>query len=338
MNQLNDLSTTKGSAIRLVNCEKRFGNQQVLLPTDLEVQAGETLVLLGPSGCGKSTTLRIIAGLESPEPGGQVFFGSEDVTAKPIEQRDVGMVFQSYALFPNMTVRENIEYGLKVRNMPAAARAERSARLMEMVEITALADRAITQLSGGQKQRVALARAVAPQPKVLLLDEPLTALDARLRDSLRTELNQLLRQLKTTAIYVTHDQTEAMVLADRIAVMDHGRICQLGTPEQIYMKPASRFVADFIGNNNRVQRDGHEWLLRPEDIEVVSLDTDAKNDHALITAAQFMGERQALTLSIQSGPLSGQQLEAFCRSRNCPSVGSMVGIRIDPQAWNTLPA
>lgn len=240
-------------SIKLIQCSKTFGNgAPALEPIDLEVHPGETLVLLGPSGCGKTTTLRMIAGLEFPDAGGRILFGDEDVTDLPIERRGVGMVFQSYALFPNMTVGENIAYGLRIRGIAAAERLTRIDDLLELVQLQGFAQRRIDQLSGGQKQRVALARALAVEPRVLLLDEPLTALDAKLRESLRADLNSLLRKLGITAIYVTHDQGEAMALGDRIVVMERGRIAQIGSPQEIYYQPANLFVADFIGNMNRI--------------------------------------------------------------------------------------
>ena len=252
--------------IRLRGCGKHFGGQRVLEAMDLDIAAGETVVLLGPSGCGKTTTLRIVAGLEAPDAGGVVQFGDEDVTARPIERRRVGMVFQNYALFPNLSVRGNVEYGLRIQrrqnglsrlsDQQISARAD---TLLEMMHLTPYADRGVSQLSGGQRQRVALARALAPEPRVLLLDEPLTALDAKLRESVRAEMDGLLRSLGVTTIYVTHDQEEAMALADRIVVMDAGRIAQIGTPREIYFEPANRHVADFIGVMNRLdglRRDG----------------------------------------------------------------------------------
>lgn len=244
----------KGVAISVRDCAKTFADgTRALMPVSFDIERGETVVFLGPSGCGKTTTLRIIAGLEEPDSGGRVLFDNEDVTPLPIERRNVGMVFQSYALFPNMSVIDNVAYGLKVRGVPTAERRRAAAEVLTMMRIDALAERRIDQLSGGQRQRVALARALAVEPRVLLLDEPLTALDAALREELRIEIDALLRRLGITAIYVTHDQTEAMVLGDRIFVMEHGRIAQIGTPRDIYFRPANRFVAEFIGTMNRLE-------------------------------------------------------------------------------------
>ena len=237
--------------IRLERCARTFDNgTRALESTDLVIYGGETLVFLGPSGCGKTTTLRLVAGLDLPDEGGRVLFDGDDVTQVPIEKRNVGMVFQSYALFPNMSVEENIAYGLKVRKVAAPARAARVREMLDMMHIGDLAQRRIGELSGGQRQRVALARAIAPQPRVLLLDEPLTALDAKLRETLRVDIDRLLRSLGITTVYVTHDQAEAMALGDRIAVMQKGRIAQIGTPEDIYRAPVNAFVADFIGTMN----------------------------------------------------------------------------------------
>src|SRR5258705_3223971 len=242
-----------GASVRIETCGKTFADgTRALEPATLDIARGETLVLLGPSGCGKTTMLRIIAGLELPDAGGRVLFDNKDMTSVPIEKRNVGMVFQSYALFPNMSVAGNIGYGLKVRRRGKAEVDARIADMLAMMRIEPLADRSIDQLSGGQRQRVALARALAVQPRALLLDEPLTALDAKLRDSLRLEIDQLLRRLGITAIYVTHDQAEAMALGDRIVVMEHGRVAQVGRPRDIYQRPATRFVADFIGTMNRI--------------------------------------------------------------------------------------
>jgi len=258
------MSEIHGVALRLETCAKTFADgTRALEPITLEVARGETVVFLGPSGCGKTTMLRIIAGLETPDAGGRVLFSGTDVTKVPIEQRNVGMVFQSYALFPNMSVAENIAYGLKIRGLARKERVARVAELVELTGISGLENRRIDQLSGGQRQRVALARAVAVRPSVLLLDEPLTALDAALRERLRGELDRLLRTLGITTIYVTHDQAEAMGLGDRIVVMRNGAIAQVGSPRDIYFAPESRFVAEFIGAANileAIAENGHLTL------------------------------------------------------------------------------
>ena len=307
-----------GIPIQVNGCGKTFEDgTRALEPIDLEIAAGETIVLLGPSGCGKTTTLRIIAGLESPDSGGQVLFDGVDVTPVPIERRNVGMVFQSYALFPNMSVAGNVEYGLKVRGMPDDQRKARVKEMLAMMHIEPLAQRQIDQLSGGQRQRVALARAIATRPRVLLLDEPLTALDAKLRDSLRLEIDRLLRSLNITTVYVTHDQTEAMALGDRIAVMEHGRIAQIGSPQDIYCSPASTFVADFIGTMNRVSGKAEEnglrfsggtvplgpdsagateVMFRPEDVQLVP---DAEADFSgKVVSSFFLGDHTRLVVDV----------------------------------------
>ncbi len=242
--------------MRIENCGKTFADgTRALEPATLDIARGETLVLLGPSGCGKTTMLRIIAGLELPDAGGRVLFDGKDMTSVPIERRNVGMVFQSYALFPNMSVADNIGYGLKIRGVGRQERAARVAELVALTNITGLENRRIDQLSGGQRQRVALARAVAIRPGILLLDEPLTALDAALRDRLRGELNRLLRALGITTIYVTHDQSEAMELGDRIVVMQKGAIAQIGTPRDIYFTPTQSL-------RRRIHRRGEHHRMR----------------------------------------------------------------------------
>ncbi len=308
-----------GIPICLKDCGKTFPDgTRALEPVNLEINAGETIVLLGPSGCGKTTTLRIIAGLEAPDRGGRVYFGDDDVTDIPIEKRNVGMVFQSYALFPNLNVADNIAYGLKVRRVEASERARRVDEMLDMMRLAPLRDRRIGELSGGQKQRVALARAIVVRPRVLLLDEPLTALDAKLREDLRMEIDALLRSLNITAVYVTHDQAEAMALGDRIVVMSNGKVAQIGTPRDIYYTPNGPFVADFIGTMNRLEgtaRDGRvhlpggsmPWsgadgpvkaLFRPEDVQIVAADT-SDGIHALrgtIRNVFFLGDRTRLSI------------------------------------------
>jgi putative spermidine/putrescine transport system ATP-binding protein len=258
--------------IELRGCSKTFANgTRALEPLDLVVEPGECLVLLGPSGCGKTTLLRMIAGLALPDAGGRIQFDQKDVTALPIESRKVGMVFQSYALFPNMNVAQNIGYGLRIRGDSHAAIDSRVTQLLKLVQLEGYAGRRVDELSGGQKQRVALARAVAIEPSVLLLDEPLTALDAKLRETLRLELKRLLAALAVTSVFVTHDQAEAMALGDRIAVLSKGRIEQIGSAEDIYARPASEFVAQFVGQVNRVRLPSFgEVLVRPEHIRIVA--------------------------------------------------------------------
>ena len=235
--------------LSLSSVAKTYGDgTRALNPTDLEINPGEIISLLGPSGCGKTTLLRLIAGLEVPDNGANIRFGDEDVTRLPVEKRNVGMVFQSYALFPNMSVRDNIGYGLKMQRLPRAEIQSRVDEVIALCRLEPYANRAITALSGGQRQRVALARAFAPRPRLMLLDEPLSALDAALRLELRDELAALLRQFGTTVIFVTHDQDEALAIADRVAVMEGGKIRQIGTPEELYRNPQSAFVAEFVGH------------------------------------------------------------------------------------------
>ncbi|NYI01867.1 ABC transporter ATP-binding protein [Cupriavidus plantarum] len=347
------------TTIRLRQCAKTFADgTRALHPLDLDIGAAETVVLLGPSGCGKTTTLRIIAGLEQPDAGGEVWFGDNRVTDLPIERRGVGMVFQSYALFPNMTVAENIGYGLRVRKVDAATRKRRIDDMLAMMHLGPLADRRIDQLSGGQRQRVALARAIAVQPRVLLLDEPLTALDAKLRDALRADINQLLRSLHITAVYVTHDQAEAMALGDRIIVMDKGCIAQAGSPQDIYRAPANAFVADFIGTMNHLPAaaDGSLWrvpggalpmaasvsggsasnasarlMFRPEDIALVHPD-DAHLQGSVVTAL-FLGNHTRLLVDVGAEA----PLIADTSRRDGWQPGQRVGLRIDTDHMIALP-
>ncbi|WP_435125913.1 ABC transporter ATP-binding protein [Halobaculum sp. D14] len=231
--------------------EKRYAETAALDGVSLAVEEGEFFTLVGPSGCGKTTTLRVIAGLEPPT-AGTVRFGGDDVADVPTEERGVGIVFQNYALFPHMTVRENVAYGLRFHDPPADQSVdERVADLLDVVDLAGMGGREPDQLSGGQQQRVALARALAPQPEVLLLDEPMSALDARLREELRRQVKSIQAELGVTTVYVTHDQAEALAVSDRVAVMNDGRVEQVGTPREVYREPATQFVASFVGENNR---------------------------------------------------------------------------------------
>ena len=241
--------TTTGAFVELVDLSKTFGRHRAVDNISLDVREGELVTLLGGSGCGKTTTLRMIAGFERPG-AGRICIGGTNVTGLAANRRGVGMVFQNYALFPTMTAAQNIAFGLKVRGVPAAQREKRVAEMLDLIHMGAFADRYPHQMSGGQQQRVALARALAVKPRVLLLDEPLSALDARIRVRLRAEIRAIQQALKITTIYVTHDQEEALSLSDRVVVMRDGRIEQAGTPAEIYNAPSTPFVGSFIGTLN----------------------------------------------------------------------------------------
>lgn len=237
--------------IRIQDVSKRFGTTVAVDRVTLDIAAGEMFFLLGPSGCGKTTLLRMLAGFVQPD-SGDIFFSDERITELPPRLRDAGMVFQTYALWPHMTVARNVAYGLHVRGLAKDEVNKRVQQALKLVRMEGLEERRPTQLSGGQQQRVALARALVIQPRVLLLDEPLSNLDARLRDEMREEIRRLHQETRLTMVYVTHDQKEALSLADRLAVMDKGKIVQVGPPLEVYQKPATRFVASFLGDSNFV--------------------------------------------------------------------------------------
>jgi putative spermidine/putrescine transport system ATP-binding protein len=319
-------------AIHLAQCAKTFADgTRALEPLDLDLAAGETVVLLGPSGCGKTTTLRIIAGLESPDPGGRVRFDDEDVTAQPIEERGVGMVFQSYALFPNMSVAENIGYGLRVRGVARDEKARRVAEMLELVDLGAFGARRVDQLSGGQKQRVALARALAIRPRVLLLDEPLTALDAKLREQLRVEIDRLLRSLGITAGLRDArpgrgDGARRPHRRDGEGPHRPGRHAAGDLPP-----PATAFVADFIGTMNRHVFDGREMMFRPEDVRIV----DAGNHQvvAKVISTFFLGDHTRLVVDAGgAAPLIVETTERKSWGR-----GEAVHLAVEPGRLLALP-
>ena len=243
--------TRSSAAVRLEQVTKAYGSTTVLHGIDLALDPGELVCLLGPSGCGKTTALRCIAGLEDVT-SGRVRIGDDDVTEVPVNRRDIGMVFQQYSLFPHLTVARNVEFGLGMRKVPKAERVARIGEMLDIVGLTHLAERFPHELSGGQQQRVALARALVTRPRALLLDEPLSALDAKVRVRLREQIRVIQTELGITTVFVTHDQEEALAISDRVAVMEGGRIAQLGTPEDLYRRPASPFVADFVGLSNRL--------------------------------------------------------------------------------------
>ena len=259
--------TSEAPDVEFRRVAKRFGDVVAVDALDLEVRSGEFLCLLGPSGCGKTTTLRLIGGFERPDEG-EILIGGRDVHALPPYKRDVNTVFQSYALVPHLTVLDNVAYGLKQGGTRRGERRRRARELLELVRLPEVAARKPRQLSGGQQQRVALARALANRPRVLLLDEPLGALDLKLRKEMQVFLKRLQGELGVTFVHVTHDQEEALALSDRVAVMNRGRIEQLGTPLEVYDAPATRFVADFIGETNFVRRNGSVLALRPERLEL----------------------------------------------------------------------
>jgi putative spermidine/putrescine transport system ATP-binding protein len=254
--------------IRLAGLAKSYGAVEAVRDVDLEVDAGEFFTMLGPSGSGKTTTLRLIAGFERPD-AGRIELQGNDVSQIPPYSRNVNTVFQDYALFPHMSVRENVEYGLRVKKVPKEERAKRAEEALEMVRLSGYGDRKPGQLSGGQRQRVALARAIVNRPAVLLLDEPLGALDLKLRQEMQVELKQIQGEVGITFVYVTHDQEEALTMSDRIAVFNDGRIEQIGPPNEVYEKPANLFVAGFVGVSNALERDGRRFTVRPEKIRIL---------------------------------------------------------------------
>jgi putative spermidine/putrescine transport system ATP-binding protein len=295
---------TTSPIVRLIGVRKSFGTFTALNGIDLEIAPGEFFTLLGPSGSGKTTTLRLIAGFEVPD-AGRIELAGHDVARLPPHARDVNTVFQDYALFPHMTVLENIAYGLEARGMPRRDAAAPALEALRMVQLEALGGRRPGQLSGGQRQRVALARAIVNRPQVLLLDEPLGALDLKLRQEMQTELKRIQAEVGLTFLYVTHDQEEALTMSDRIAVFDHGRIAQIGTPSDIYEQPRTAYVAGFVGLSNMLKRGGRTIALRPEKIvlrDATGTDgPDWRTEAATVKTAIYAGPVTRYTVSLEDG-------------------------------------
>lgn len=271
-----DRPDRSGVTVQLVGLTRLFGPTRALDGLSIDIQAGEFVAFLGPSGCGKTTALRIIAGLDEAD-SGEVLVDGKDIGSLPASRRDMGMVFQAYSLFPNMTARNNVAFGLRMRKIDKATRQRRADEMLELVGLGAMADRYPNQLSGGQQQRVALARALAIRPRVLLLDEPLSALDAKVRGELRDEIRRVHQEVGTTTVFVTHDQEEAFTLADRVAVINNGRLQQIGPPTEIYEKPATEFVADFVGLTNRLPGVAGDGLVEVLGDRLPLLDGSAKD-------------------------------------------------------------
>jgi putative spermidine/putrescine transport system ATP-binding protein len=288
----------------LSGIRKTYGDVVAVDSVDLEIARGEFFTMLGPSGSGKTTTLRIIAGFERPD-SGRVELNGVDVTQRPPYDRDVNTVFQDYALFPHMTVADNVEYGLRVKGVKRPERKRRAQEALGLVRLEGFGGRRPVQLSGGQRQRVALARAIVNHPEVLLLDEPLGALDLKLRQEMQTELKRIQQQVGITFVYVTHDQEEALTMSDRIAVFSQGRIDQIGPPAEIYERPANEFVAAFVGISNLLERDGRRFTIRPEKIALLAEgEQPGSGEHAergTIRDVQYAGSITRYTVELDQG-------------------------------------
>jgi putative spermidine/putrescine transport system ATP-binding protein len=328
---------------------KTFGSNVALHGLDLDIKDGEMITLLGPSGCGKTTALRIAAGFEFAD-SGVVQVGGVDISSTPAHKRNMGMVFQSYSLFPNLNVAQNVDFGLRTRKVPRTERAKRVAEMLSLVQLSDFAGRYPHQLSGGQQQRVALARALAPRPQLLLLDEPLSALDAKVRATLRDEIRRIQTETGITTLFVTHDQDEALAISDRIGVMSNGRLEQLGTPVEVYRRPSTAFVARFVGSMNELRgvvRDGAvdvlavrvpvpsagreangapiTLLIRPEDMSIVAADAGLAGT---VTSVTFQGATTVIgvRLDVLDQLIS---VEANHNGGDPATVGSRVGVAVD---------
>jgi putative spermidine/putrescine transport system ATP-binding protein len=287
----------------LANLSKHYGEVVAVAGIDLEIEPGEFFTMLGPSGSGKTTTLRMIAGFEDPS-GGAIELAGRDVSGVPPYDRAVNTVFQDYALFPHMTVGENVAYGLRIAGVAKAERAKRRDEALEMVRLPGYGDRRPAELSGGQRQRVALARAIVNRPRVLLLDEPLGALDLKLREQMQVELKAIQGEVGITFVYVTHDQDEALTMSDRIAVFNNGRIEQVSPPVELYERPATEFVAGFVGVSNLLERDGSRFTIRPEKIQLVDPATTPnglRTERGRIAGVAYAGMVTRFTVALEAG-------------------------------------
>jgi putative spermidine/putrescine transport system ATP-binding protein len=296
-------SAQAAADVRLRGLVRRFGEVAAVDGVDLDVEAGEFFALLGPSGSGKTTTLRLIAGFDLPD-AGSVELGGRDVTRVPPYARDVNTVFQDYALFPHLSVADNVEYGLRIRKVAKAERRRRAQEALEMVRLPEHAARRPAQLSGGQRQRVALARAIVNRPRVLLLDEPLGALDLKLRQGMQAELKRIQDEVGITFVYVTHDQEEALTMSDRLAVFNEGRVEQVGAPAEVYEHPANAFVAGFVGISNLIERDGERFTIRPEKVRLLDEDEDGGDLHTeagTVRDVAYAGMVTRYTVALDAG-------------------------------------
>jgi spermidine/putrescine transport system ATP-binding protein len=333
---------SKLGSLKLRSVRKAFGRIRAVDGVDLDIAGGEFVAFLGPSGCGKTTLLRIIAGFETLD-SGTLELDGRDVAALPPNRRDVGLVFQNLALFPHLSVAENVGYGLRMRGRPAAEITAKVAAMLDLVDLAQYGERRIPQLSGGQKQRVALARALVLKPSVLLLDEPLSALDAKLRRQLQVELKSLQREMATTFIFVTHDQEEALSMADRVAVFNQGRIEQFGDPEALYGRPASRFVAEFVGDANL--RSGAELapfgvdvpagdllVVRPEHCAVGdAVSAKPVQRSAVVETREFVGPHARLRLKVEGSDMPWLVLCPGAEAQGL-TIGSTTRFGFDPAA------
>src|SRR6266446_3232120 len=319
-------------ALRLRGVRKSYGSVLAVAGVDLTVEDGEFFTLLGPSGSGKTTLLRMIAGFERPD-AGTIELGGRDVTSLPPHLRETNTVFQDYALFPHMSVGDNIGYGLRIKGVPAAERRTRVERALQMVRLSGLDKRRPNQLSGGQRQRVALARAVINEPEVLLLDEPLGALDLKLRQEMQLELKRIQKQVGITFVYVTHDQEEALTMSDRVAVVANGRIEQVGAPVELYERPATEFVAGFIGISNLLTRDGIRFVVRPEKLRML-LDDDNPEpgmtvEPGVVEQVVYVGQATRYNIRLDGG----EHLVAVRQNTNAADEGLRYDGRRIRLAW-----